>query len=294
MKVLITGATNGVGKGVAKVLATCDNQEHEIIILARSPKLAESTVSEIKKDTRNTKVSYVLCDLAKLEEVQKAIQQIRDQHNYLDGVFINAGIGYAPKRIETEDGLDSHFQVNYLSQFMLTLRLLYLLEKSEKGGRVIFNATEMGEIFWQDFQMKEKWSYERGIHQAMAAKRMFMLKLHRMYQTRQDAKVSFFCFQIHKVVWTNQVNLIPAPMKMIVQVMKLFGKFISMEECGQTIAPLFSESRQETMKRSGTFVSWIKGKYVTLTEKPHILDQEAQDRLWDRSLELCAEQAPII
>jgi short-subunit dehydrogenase involved in D-alanine esterification of teichoic acids len=39
MKILITGGTNGMGKGVAKVLADVDNQIHEIIILCRSRKL---------------------------------------------------------------------------------------------------------------------------------------------------------------------------------------------------------------------------------------------------------------
>ena len=74
----------------------------------------------------------VLCDLTKLSDVRKAIEEIHSQHETLDGLFVNAGLGYAAKRVETEDGMDPHFQVNYLSQFMLTLNLLDLLEKSEK------------------------------------------------------------------------------------------------------------------------------------------------------------------
>lgn len=42
MKILITGGTNGMGKGVAKVLADIDNQAHEIIILCRSKELGEA------------------------------------------------------------------------------------------------------------------------------------------------------------------------------------------------------------------------------------------------------------
>ncbi len=147
MKVLVTGGTHGMGKGVAKILAGSDKQSHEIIILCRSKERGEATINELAASTKNSKLSIVLCDLSKLSDVRHVIKEIHSQHDFLDGIFINAGLGYAAKRIETEDGMDPHFQVNYLSQFMLTLNLLDLLEKSEHGGRVVFNVTEGGEIF---------------------------------------------------------------------------------------------------------------------------------------------------
>ena len=162
MKVLVTGGTNGMGKGVAKVLAGVDNQIHEVIILCRSKELGEATIREIESSTMNKKLSFVLCDLTRLSDVRNAISEIKSKHKYLDCIFINAGLGYAANRVETEDGMDSHFQVNYLSQFMLTLNLLNLLEKSENGGRVIFNVTRGGKIFWDDIQMNKEWSYENG------------------------------------------------------------------------------------------------------------------------------------
>ena len=48
MKILVTGGTNGMGKGVAKVLAGIDNQIHEVIILCRSKELGEATIREIE------------------------------------------------------------------------------------------------------------------------------------------------------------------------------------------------------------------------------------------------------
>ena len=290
MKVLVTGGTNGMGKGVAKALASLDNQEHELIILCRSHELGQATIDEFEKDTKNTKVSIVLCDLTKLSDVKKAINEIQNKHAYLDGIFINAGIGYAAKRIETEDGMDSHFQVNYLSQFMLVLNLLSLLEKSEKGGRIIFNITETGEIFWEDMQMKNKWSYEDGIHQAMVAKRMLLLKLHSLYQNNHDINVSFVGFQINEIVWTNQINLIPKYMRIMATMMKRFGKFITMEKCGEIISPLFCENQREILEKSGKLLSWKKNNFVTLREDEDSLDQELQDRLWNISLELCGDK----
>lgn len=289
MKILVTGGTNGMGKGVAKVLAGADNKAHEIIILCRSKELGEVTIHEIEKDTGNKKTSIVLCDLTKLGDVRKAIGKIQSKNDFLDGIFINAGLGYAAKRIETEDGMDSHFQVNYLSQFMLTLNLLNLLEKSSTGGRVVFNATRGGKISWDDMQMRNSWSYEAGVHQAMVAKRMFAVRLHELYAKSNRKKLSFVGFEIPKTVWTNQINLIPAPMRLMVSVMKLFGSFISIDKCGQIMAPLFTETQEESLKKSGKFVTWKKGDFADIAEDASVTDKEARDRFWKTSLELCAD-----
>lgn len=293
MKVLITGGTNGMGKGVAQILAGIDDQTHEIIILSRSKVRGEATIQEIKSATKNNKISMVRCDLAKLSDVRNAIKEIRSHHEFLDGVFINAGLGYAAKRVETEDGMDPHFQVNYLSQFMLTLNLLDLLEKSEHGGRIVFNVTETGEIFWDDIQMKNKWSYEDGIHQAMVAKRMFSERMHNLYKERDTSKVSFIGFQIHKTVWTNQINIIPFFMKSMATLMKLFGTFISIEECGEVMAPLFTESREESLKKSGKFITWKDSAFVEMKHDEYAADPKLQERLWIVSLELCNDEKTV-
>ena len=290
MKVLITGGTNGMGKGVAKILAGVDNQIHEVIILCRSKELGVATIKEIESTTNNKKISIVICDLTKLSDVRNAIKEIQSQHKYLDGIFINAGLGYAAKRIETEDGMDSHFQVNYLSQFMLTLNLLNLLENSPNGGRVIFNVTRGGKIFWDDIQMKKNWGFENGIHQAMVAKRMFLTKLHDLYREVKGSKVSFIGFEISKTVWSNQLNIIPVSMRTMATVMKFFGKFISIEECGMIMAPLFTEKQGESLKKSGKIVTWKKNEFMGIKEEEMVFNQEMQDRLWKISLELCRDE----
>lgn len=287
MKVLITGGTNGMGKGVAKILADIDNQAHEIIILCRLKELGETVIKELVSTTSNKKISIIICDLTKLSNVKRAIIEIHDKHEFLDGVFINAGLGYAAKRVETEDGFDSHFQVNYLSQFMLTLNLLDLLKKSEKGGRIIFNVTRTGEIFWNDMQMIKKWSYEDGIHQAMVAKRMLLAKLHR---EMKDSKLSFIGFEISQTVWSNQLNIIPFYMKVMATLMRFFGTFISIEKCGEIMAPLFTENKEESQKKSGKFITWKKKEFIDITEDSSVLNNVMQDRLWEVSLELCADE----
>ncbi len=290
MKILITGGTNGMGKGVAKILAALDKQAHEIIILCKSKELGESVIKEFEATTQNKKVSIVVCDLTKLSDVKKVIIEIQNKHTYLDGIFINAGLGYAAKRIETQDGMDPHFQVNYLAQFMLSLNLLSLLEKSKDGGRIIFNVTEGGEIFWDDIQMKNKWGFEDGVHQAMVAKRMFLVKLHNLYRNKKGSKLSFIGFQISQTVWTNQLNIIPFMMKAMATIMKFLGTFISIEKCGEIMAPLFTESQKLSLERSGKFITWKNSEFIDIKENANVLNPDYQNKLWQISLDLCKDE----
>lgn len=290
MKVLVTGGTNGMGRGVAQILAGCDNQIHEVIILCRSRELGETTIKELEVATNNRKISIVLCDLARLDNVRKAIAEIHGRHEFLDAVFINAGLGYAARRVETEDGMDQHFQVNYLSQFMLTLNLLDLLDKSANGGRVVFNSPKFGNMFWDDLQAKERWGYERSIGQAMLAKRMFYVRLNDLCRKRPESKVSLFGFHVQKTVWSNQLNIIPFPMRAMATVVKWFGGFISIERCGQIMAPLFTETREESLKKSGKLITWNKGVFTEMEEDLAVFDKDAQERLWTISLDLCKDE----
>jgi ribosomal protein L31E len=176
---------------------------------------------------------------------------------------------------------------------MLTLNLLNLLENSKNGGRVIFNVTHGGEIFWDDIQMKENWSYENGIHQAMVAKRMLLVKLHDLYKSAKGSKVSFIGFEISKTVWSNQINIIPFSMRIMATMMKYLGTFISIERCGMIMAPLFTENQEESLKKSGKLVTWKKNEYIRMKEEETVFDQEIQERLWKISLELCNDEKTV-
>jgi len=288
MKVLITGGTNGMGKGVVKALAEYAGETNEIIILCRSEQLGHTTINELTMSNTSAALSLVVCDLADMKAVKAAVLEIRHKHDYLDAIFINAGLGYAAKQIETVDGMDSHFQVNYLSQFYFVVQLLELLEKSARGGRVIFNATPGGKIYWDDIQMIRKWSYENAIQQAMVAKRMFLIKMHALYQ-KQLAKVSFIGFSIHKTVWTNQLNIIPAYMRIIASIMKAFGTFISMETCGQVMLPLFMEDAVKTAEKSGGFFTWKNHHFEKIKEDSALATEQNQNKLLEYSLRRCKD-----
>lgn len=290
MRILITGGTHGMGKGVAQVLAGLDGGTHEVIILGRSQQLCEDTVAELSQHSGNPAISFVRCDLSRLREVRAAIDQLTDRLESLDALFVNAGLGYAAERVETEDGMDPHFQVNYLAHFMLTLNLLPLLERSEQGGRVVFNVIDRGSLDFDDLQQERDWNYERGLTTAMVAKRMFLLHLHDKLRRRPDCTMSTVGFEIRKTVWSNQIEIIPTGMRLVASLVRLFGGFISIEECGRIMAPLFTEDQATSLARSGKFLTWKKGAYIELPHSDEVLDADRRERLWQLSLELCGDE----
>jgi len=79
-------------------------------------------------------------------------------------------------------------------------------------------------------------------------------------------------------------------MKIMATIMKFFGTFISIEKCGIILAPLFTESQTESLKRSGKFITWKNNEFIQMKEDESVFDREMQERLWKISLELCNDE----
>ncbi len=286
MKILVTGGTSGMGYGVAKVLAK--DLDNQIIILSVNDFEGMKTVEEIIKETANPNISYLKCNLSVLADVDEVIEKIKSEHDYIDSVFINAGIGYCKSHIITEDGIDLHFQVNFLSQFKLLLNILFLLENSKEGGHVVFNATKYGKVDFEDINISKKWSYEKAIYQAMAAKRMLCYYLSNSYP---ENEVMFTSFNILKTVWTNQINIIPKYMKVIASIMKKFNKFISVEECGEMISPLLTMNKEDFKVFDGNLITFNNNQFSAIEDEAWVRDEKMQRELIELSVKLLDDKS---
>jgi retinol dehydrogenase-12 len=135
--VLITGATEGVGKQTAIQLA---EKGYSIVMMVRNKTKAEQTRAEILSKVSNAKVDYIIVDLTSFKQVQAAAQKFNDKYDKLDVLINNAGLMYPDKTI-TEDGFELMFQVNHLSHFLLTHLVLDKLKQS-KQGRIVNLSSE--------------------------------------------------------------------------------------------------------------------------------------------------------
>jgi retinol dehydrogenase 12 len=129
---LITGATDGIGKVTATALA---RKGYAVVLAARNEAKAATVTTEIVTSTGNRDIDYLIADLSSLAQLHRLAETFMVRYPRLDVLINNAGI-IMPRRVLTEDGYETTFQVNYLAQFYLTQLLLNELEKSPQG-RVI-------------------------------------------------------------------------------------------------------------------------------------------------------------
>jgi len=147
---LVTGATDGLGRGLAKRLAAMGMSVH--VHGRNADKLARAH-DEILAATGNERVFTHRADLASLAEVRG----LADEIGALDALHLlinNAGIGSglpdSPDREESVDGIELRFAVNYLAGFVLTERLLPLLERSAPARIVMIASLGQAALDFDD------------------------------------------------------------------------------------------------------------------------------------------------
>ncbi|CEF59403.1 Short-chain dehydrogenase/reductase SDR family and Glucose/ribitol dehydrogenase family and NAD(P)-binding domain-containing protein [Strongyloides ratti] len=116
MNILITGANQGIGFETAKHLARRGNN---ITIACRNMDAANKAVGEIKDEAiKNNEISCVELNLCSLESVKKCADTLIASKKTFDVVILNAGT-MLPKERYTLDGIETTFQVNFVSQYFL-------------------------------------------------------------------------------------------------------------------------------------------------------------------------------
>lgn len=128
--VLITGATDGIGKELGKLFGQTGAK---LILHGRNPQRLTSAIEEISKETGNTDITPVLADFSSLDQVRAMAENVQKTTNRLHFLINNAGL-YPNGKIITEDGFEQTLQVNYLSPFLLTVSLIPILTTKDAAG----------------------------------------------------------------------------------------------------------------------------------------------------------------
>ncbi len=176
-RILITGATDGIGRQVAFELASLG---HEIIIHGKDAGKVDQIVKNINSRSGKGFADGVVADFSSLSQINNMVDEIYGKYDYLDVLINNAGI-YMQQYELSVDNYEMTFAVNHLAAFALSLKLLQLIKRSNQG-RVISVASAAHEsspkICFENLQQKSHYSAYDTYAQSKLCNVLFCYELH--------------------------------------------------------------------------------------------------------------------
>ena len=172
---LITGATDGVGRVVARTLG---KHGWRLLVHGRDSTRGASLVKEIEGD--GGQAIFLQADLASLAEVRRLAAEVRKTTDRLELLINNAGIGSAanaPGRELSVDGHELRFAVNYLAGFLLTHELMPLLKASAPSRIVNVSSAGQQAIDFDDVMLTRGYNGTRAYCQSKLAQILFTVDL---------------------------------------------------------------------------------------------------------------------
>ena len=174
---MVTGATSGMGKATATALA---QMGATVILIARNQSKGEMVRDEIRMQSGNTKVEFMLADLSSQHSIRQLVDTFQQNYQHLHVLVNNAG-GIFFQRETTVDGVEMTFAVNHLASFLLT-NLLRDVLKTSVPARIInisSNVEGIGNINFDDLQHEKRYVSIIAYAQAKLATMLFTYGLAR-------------------------------------------------------------------------------------------------------------------
>ena len=172
--VLVTGATDGMGRALAAELV---RQGATVLVHGRDPRRIADTVAELGE----ARVRSYQADLAHLAQVRALAERVAEREPRLDVLVSNAGIGSSVPgggaRQESADGYELRFAVNYLAGFALIRLLLPLLTASAPSRIVNVSSAGQQPIDFSDVMLTSGYDGIRAYCQSKLAQILFTIDL---------------------------------------------------------------------------------------------------------------------
>ena len=180
--VAITGSTGGLGRELCRHLLSLGA---ELILLDRNQTKAEALERDLWAEYPDARLSRMVLDLSDMASVRSACDALEERE--FDVLIHNAG-AYSIPRCICDTGYDNVFQINFVSPYYMTCRLLPRLK--ERGGRVVavgsiahnYSVTDENDI---DFRTRKQASRVYG-----NAKRYLMYGLHELFREETEASLA--------------------------------------------------------------------------------------------------------
>jgi NAD(P)-dependent dehydrogenase (short-subunit alcohol dehydrogenase family) len=266
--VLITGATDGLGRGVARDLHA---RGARVLLHGRDPEKLAALSGELGG------APVYRADLASLDEVRALAAAVEQENEALHVLVNNAGIGSGrpdgTTRQESRDGYELRLAVNHLAGFLLTLRLLPLLRRSAPARVVHVASLGQAPMDFDDPMLRRGYSGTRAYGQSKLAQITAGFELADLLDPAEVTVTS-----LHPATYM--------PTKMV------------LEERGAAVDTLETGVDATVRLAIDPELEGVTGRFYDRRREtapdPQASDPEQRRRLWELSLELTGEPEPAL
>lgn len=179
---MVTGATGGLGLETALALVGAGG---DVLLTGRNPEKGAAALATIQQAHPGARIAFALCDVASLSSVNRFADEMIAARRPIDVLINNAGIMALPKRELTVDGFEAQFGTNVVGHYLLTARLMPLLQAAPAPRTVQLASLAhlRGRIFLDDLDATRGYNPWTRYQQSKLAMLLFALEL----QRRSDA-----------------------------------------------------------------------------------------------------------
>jgi len=276
MRVLVTGATGGIGLQTAKVLA---RMGHSVLIHGRDSRKGEAAVQAVRAAAApNADVSFFRADFASLAQVRDLARQVAASVPCLDVLINNAGCGNLSRSV-TVDGYETTFAVNHLAPFLLTNLLLDKL-KGAAPARIVNVASRAHrgqEIDFDDLMSVRNYRVMRTYGRSKLANILFTRTLAKRLA---GSNVTANC--LHPGLIATGIGQTNALARLVWRLVVRVRGGIPVEEGARTSVYLATSPEVEGL--SGGY--YVKCRLAELQTRAEAVSDAVGERLWRVSEEL--------
>lgn len=187
LRILITGASSGVGREAALQIGALG---HQVILASRNAEAGKATASQIIN--AGGKAEFRSLDLSDLDQIRRFAAAELAASEPLDVLLCNAGLLAPIERATTRQGFELLFGTAHLGHFALTGLLLPALLRSSRPRVVSVSSVAHihGKIDFRNLQGEHHYHSMRAYTSTKLACLMFAIELQRRAALSQTSLIS--------------------------------------------------------------------------------------------------------